>query len=377
MYEVDPNARISVILDGSGSSDPNQDPLEYIWSGIFGTIEGVTGVIELSPGKYTINLTVSDGQLSSTDEIEVNVIEKQATPILSDSGLIQYTISGSIISRGTETAQFINLPFEYHGDMVDLEMKHGVFYVVNKAGDVFSSSGVLYSLNETNDPLLELDSNAVIDLELVTDVNGTVVGYYVLDQYGTVKAYGAAPYMGSASYIQELRFGRSITTYHIPMAVDLELVEQDVFNPTTGDTSRQVRGYYIVDQMGNFTSGGDVPALASASDLAPIMDAELDVDVASGTIKNTYVMNYLGIMASEQDNYTLTTPQIRLEHEPFLVDFEMVNGQFFIMNEYGHVFRSGVIDEAFNNEPIDNLIGMPIFVDMEFDHAKINQDETD
>lgn len=71
----------SVILYGSGSSDPDGDEITYSWSQLSGPNEAsitdnssattnATGLIE---GIYTFSLTVSDGLLSSIDEVAVSV----------------------------------------------------------------------------------------------------------------------------------------------------------------------------------------------------------------------------------------------------------------------------------------------------------------
>ena len=57
-----------IVFDGSGSSDPENDPLTYFWD--FGNGAGSTGVspsqLYPSEGTYTVRLTVNDGQLSSS-----------------------------------------------------------------------------------------------------------------------------------------------------------------------------------------------------------------------------------------------------------------------------------------------------------------------
>lgn len=64
-----------ISLDGSGSSDSDGDVLSYSW-----TIDGnevantATATINLADGDYTVMLTVSDGELSDTDELSVSVV---------------------------------------------------------------------------------------------------------------------------------------------------------------------------------------------------------------------------------------------------------------------------------------------------------------
>jgi len=73
-----------VILDGSGSSDPNQDPLLYIWTGPFGTAAGPTPIVFLTLGTHTITLTVDDGNgETDTDTVQITV-EDQTPPTIED-----------------------------------------------------------------------------------------------------------------------------------------------------------------------------------------------------------------------------------------------------------------------------------------------------
>jgi hypothetical protein len=62
-----------ITLDGSGSSDPDDDPLIYSWDGPFGTAEGVTPELSLPAGEHLVTLTVDDGQESDTDEVLITV----------------------------------------------------------------------------------------------------------------------------------------------------------------------------------------------------------------------------------------------------------------------------------------------------------------
>lgn len=79
----DPSVRIgsTVILNGSGSSDPDGDTITYSWS-ISSKPKGskakLTNLKSVSPtfiadkkGKYVVSLTVNDGTLKSTDTVTV------------------------------------------------------------------------------------------------------------------------------------------------------------------------------------------------------------------------------------------------------------------------------------------------------------------
>jgi hypothetical protein len=98
----------TVQLDGSGSSDPDGDPLTYTWTvSLDNPLSGVppqTPVVLINPdtampsfdviaidqlGEYTITLTVSDGTLSDTDTTTVDVVKAAPTAqVLLGSGLL-------------------------------------------------------------------------------------------------------------------------------------------------------------------------------------------------------------------------------------------------------------------------------------------------
>ncbi len=65
-----------VTLDGSASSDPDDDALIYTWNGPFGEVTGVAPVVSLALGVHAITLTVDDGNGgTSTDTMTVTVVD--------------------------------------------------------------------------------------------------------------------------------------------------------------------------------------------------------------------------------------------------------------------------------------------------------------
>jgi len=72
----------NAILNGSASSDPDNDTLTYTWAGQFGTVNGPTPTVALSMGLNTITLTVTDGKGgTSSDEVIINVVDTTAPSI--------------------------------------------------------------------------------------------------------------------------------------------------------------------------------------------------------------------------------------------------------------------------------------------------------
>jgi hypothetical protein len=59
----------AVILDGSGSSDPNEDELTYTWTWDSGSATGVNPAVSLPLGLTTITLVVNDGSFDSEPDI--------------------------------------------------------------------------------------------------------------------------------------------------------------------------------------------------------------------------------------------------------------------------------------------------------------------
>jgi len=82
--EQDSHAGASVTLDGSGSSDPDGDTLTYSWTWAGGSASGVNPTVVLPLGTTTVTLTVSDGQLSDTDTVDITI--EDTTPPMVDAG---------------------------------------------------------------------------------------------------------------------------------------------------------------------------------------------------------------------------------------------------------------------------------------------------
>ena len=68
----------AVTLDGSGSTDPDEDPLTYTWTGPFseggGTVTGVNPTVTLPLGTHTIGLVVDDGTETDSDDVDVSIV---------------------------------------------------------------------------------------------------------------------------------------------------------------------------------------------------------------------------------------------------------------------------------------------------------------
>ncbi len=76
-----------VTLDGTGSSDPDNDPLTYVWTGPFGNATGHTPTVTMPPGVNVVYLVVNDGTIDSEpDAVTITVAHAQSFP----EGMVSY-----------------------------------------------------------------------------------------------------------------------------------------------------------------------------------------------------------------------------------------------------------------------------------------------
>ena len=86
VIQVPLGSTAAVTLDGSGSSDPDGDPLTFTWTNSFGTVMGVMPTVTLAPGVHTITVTIDDGN-GGTDSDTVEITVNQ--PPTADAGADQ------------------------------------------------------------------------------------------------------------------------------------------------------------------------------------------------------------------------------------------------------------------------------------------------
>ncbi len=76
-----------VVLNGTGSYDPDEDQLEYEWSGPFGTASGATPAVTVPLGTYEIILTVDDGKGGTASDTVMVTVQDTTPPVISILGV--------------------------------------------------------------------------------------------------------------------------------------------------------------------------------------------------------------------------------------------------------------------------------------------------
>jgi hypothetical protein len=85
----------SVTLNGSGT-DPDGDPLTFVWSGPFGSVTGTTAIVSLPVGTHQITLTVSDGNGGQAFDTVLVTVRDTTPPTISS-----VTANPSVVNKTT------------------------------------------------------------------------------------------------------------------------------------------------------------------------------------------------------------------------------------------------------------------------------------
>lgn len=107
--EANTTGGANVNLDGTGSHDPEGDPLTYDWSWSGGSASGPTPAVYLPLGMTTVTLTVDDGIYTDTDTVDVTVQDTTPPSITAppDMTVIANTAGGWAGDIGTPTVSDI------------------------------------------------------------------------------------------------------------------------------------------------------------------------------------------------------------------------------------------------------------------------------
>jgi hypothetical protein len=113
----------SVMLNGTGSSDPDGDPLTYTWTGPFGVANGPTPVVNLPVGVHVVTLTVDDGhEGTAMDTVTITVVDTTPPTIHSVTATpgslwppnhkmvgVSLTVSVTDVCHGSASCQIVSV----------------------------------------------------------------------------------------------------------------------------------------------------------------------------------------------------------------------------------------------------------------------------
>ncbi len=131
IVEITGDAEAEIILDASGSSDPDDDPLTYLWDWESGSASGVNPSVTLDSGTTTITLTVSDGNLTDTDDVIITIrekVEQEEPPIPEDktaSPGVLFEISPQNPVAGEEITFDGSASYDPHGLLISYDWSFG------------------------------------------------------------------------------------------------------------------------------------------------------------------------------------------------------------------------------------------------------------
>lgn len=206
----------SVILNGSGSSDPDGDPLAYTWTWAGGSAEGVNPTVSLPLGTTVVTLTVSDGESTATDTVNITVQDTVA-PVTTATGGSDNWYNANIISTlsatdscsGTKEIHYtINgvetvVPGSSTSAIIITEGTNNItYFAVDNAGNTEAPNAMTVKIDKTP-PTVDLNTNPnilwppvrkMVDVLLGGGATDALSGlasivFTVKDEYGAVQPY--------------------------------------------------------------------------------------------------------------------------------------------------------------------------------------------
>jgi hypothetical protein len=186
----------NVTLDGTGSSDPDNDTLTYYWNWTSGSAMGATPTVIFPPGNTTVTLTVSDGEFNATDTVNI-VVQDLTAPVVNAGPNVtaeqeshagtQVTLNGT--ATNTVSTRF-NFTWSENGIVLKTEtnvtattltytFNLGVHTVTLNATDEAGNTGsanVTVTIIDTIPPVVDAGSDITVEQETHAGTQVTLNG---------------------------------------------------------------------------------------------------------------------------------------------------------------------------------------------------------
>ena len=288
------NVGQTAILNGSGSTDPNGDPLTYAWSFVSrpaGSVAALSNVAAVQPtfvadvaGSYTVQLIVNDGQVNSPpDTVVVTAAPAQNLPPVANAGPDQAVNVGQTVTLNGSGSTDPN------GD----PLTYAWSFVSRPAGSVAALSNV-----------------AAVQPTFVADVAGSYTVQLIVND-GQVNSppdtvlvtTGNLPPVANAGLDQAVNVGQTVTLNGSgstdpngdPLTYAWSFVSRPAGSVAALSNVAAVQPTFVADVAGSYTvqlivndgqanSPPDTVVItAAAGNLAPVANAGPDQAVTVGT----------------------------------------------------------------------------------------------
>ncbi|XWN37704.1 MAG: PKD domain-containing protein [Balneola sp.] len=185
----------TITLDGSGSSDPDGDALSYSWSLNGNEVAAVSSFSsDLEAGTYIYTLTVSDGELTSSDDVTVTIVN--SAPV-ADAGTDQ-----SITATGSTTSVTLDgsASSDADGDVLSYSWTLNGSEVSNNASPTFQLAvgSYTYTLTVTDGSGASSSDDVTVEVRNVAPEADIQAGSAVLGSSVSFSGAGSTDANGDA-----------------------------------------------------------------------------------------------------------------------------------------------------------------------------------
>ncbi len=258
---------VAVTFDGSGSSDPEQDPLTYLWNfGDGATGSGCTKTHTYTiTGVYTVTLTVDDGEFTDSDTCKVTARTNYPPVAGIKSGNQEVKVNTSVTMDGSTSTDADSDPLTYVWNFGDGATGSGVtkthtytvtgtFTCTLTVNDGMDSDDetALIMVRPNYAPVAEAGPNKTINQYGVVGLDGTGSDDANEDTLTYVWDFGDG-LTGGASIVNHRYI--DVGSYTITLTVsDGELTGNDTCLITVVEPS--IRWFYVDKNLGSDTNDG-------------------------------------------------------------------------------------------------------------------------